>query len=281
MPKHTPARNSRSKPSVRKASNRALLTRLPSSMFARTSLVIFLALFVICGGYLVYSMVSASGEQLESGVNGNSSPYYCLDDAGGGTVRTAVCNGSYGEQYSLIGDVIHLGGYCLGVSGANSTSIGRFLVADGCSPTPWGAVWTPSGNQLLDNHADALGHGTRYCLDVSGDAGGHNVDIWPCNGGANQNWYQQAADGGSGGTTPQATPPSTSGCTFDWYGEYLPCQSSFKISSYSSSTGYNSTLCGDIRAYEFASHNAISLLGLTYDSALSRFPNCFNSNSFR
>ncbi len=283
MPRKTTARSSRSRPSTRKVFNKALLARFRGRLFTRTSLAIFLGLFVVIGAYLVYSVSRASSEQLESGVNGNQSPSYCLDDTGGGTVRTAACNGMYGQQYSLVGDVIHLGGYCLGVSGANSTSIGRFLVADGCSPTPWGAVWTPSGNRLLDNHADALGHGTQYCLDVSGNVAGHNVDIWPCNGGSNQNWYEQAVGGGSGGNTPPVTPkPTTPGpCTIDWYGVQLPCQSSFNLSSYSSSTSYNSTLCVDLRAYEFASNNAITLLGLTYDSAISRYPNCFNANSFR
>jgi hypothetical protein len=163
--------------------------------------VIFVALFVVLGSYVVYASLASGSTELKSGIGNN----YCLDDHGDGGPGTQVdtypCNGSAAQHFSDSGGVIHLGAACIYPSGAGSKTRGRYIVEISCSPTPWGGVWTESGGRFLNNHADSFGG--SYCLDVSGSVAGGSVDIWPCNGGANQAWtsttYSSGGGGGGGG----------------------------------------------------------------------------------
>jgi len=183
--------------------------------------VAFVALFGLAGiSFVYFSRAAEPINELESAMT-IKGVHYCLDDHGdggpGSHVDAWACNGSAAQQFSYSNGLLYIGKNCAMVSGANAGSIGRYLViSSSCSPAPWGGVWTQSGERFLNNHADSKNKGL-YCLDIAGAAADGWVDVWPCNGGSNQNWTQQKytgltnpGTGGSGGGSGSGS--SGTGC---------------------------------------------------------------------
>jgi hypothetical protein len=186
---------------------------------SKVTAIAFVLAFVAFGGYLIYSASFAAQTVLRSGIGGTSSSggNQCIDANAG----IYTCNGSGGETWGgmINNSQIKIGGVCLkeaGASagwGAGSQAQGADISTYSCSSgaAPYGGAWTWVGHTLRNNHADSKGG--AYCLDVTGAQAGGSLELWSCNGGANQNWfvstYTSGGSGGGGGGCPsgvRATP---------------------------------------------------------------------------
>ncbi len=169
-----------------------------------------MVVIAVVGTYVLISnshAAATSQAELKSGISGT----YCLDDnADGGTnaiVDTWGCNGTPAQKFSYSGNLLHIGTNGCAREAGSSATTGQgkgakwagSVVIGSCSGPPYGAVWERVGSTFENAHAGSKG-GT-YCLDVSAFKAKTQLDIYQCNGGANQSWtnYTWTSGGGSGG----------------------------------------------------------------------------------
>jgi hypothetical protein len=93
--------------------------------------------------------------------------------------------GATGGGAAPAGTVTGPGDQCLDVSGPDSGINGAVVDLWGCDSSSIDQHWTHNS----DNSLSTLGR----CLDITGGgtAVGTKVELWDCNGGANQVWQQQ------------------------------------------------------------------------------------------
>ena len=174
-------------------------------------IVIFILLFGILGTFWLIEENAASAQpELRSGMSNSGGPY-CLDDNADGGNGTKVdawpCNGTAAQKYSFSGGEIHIGDGCAVEQGASANSgvgggakwAGNVVIGSCSNPAPWGGVWTESGGTFHNTHAQSKGG--QYCLDVEGFASKGPIDIYACNGGANQSWTASTYTSSGGGSS--------------------------------------------------------------------------------
>jgi hypothetical protein len=98
-------------------------------------------------------------------------------------VLTTCIAGDAGQQWTVSGDTLRLGGKCLDVTGRGT--------ADGTLVELWTCNGGTNQRWTVGPANSLVGTGSGKCLD---DPGGSTVDgtqqeIWTCNGGANQVWH--------------------------------------------------------------------------------------------
>ncbi len=117
----------------------------------------------------------------------------CLDSPGGSTANDTqlqiyTCNGTPAQVYSVNGGgmIDAPGGQCVDVYGPDSGTDGAVVDLYTCQSYAIDQHWYRNSSGSLET----LGR----CLDITGGgtAAGTKVELWPCNGGGNQVWVQQA-----------------------------------------------------------------------------------------
>ncbi|MFE0461780.1 GH92 family glycosyl hydrolase [Kitasatospora sp. NPDC058965] len=113
----------------------------------------------------------------------------CLDDNGGSAadgnrIQLWDCNGTPAQQWTVSPDgTLRVLGKCLDVN-QGGTAAGSLVQLYGCNGTGAQQWWPKSDGTLVNTPSGR-------CLDVPyGDTGdgAHQLQIWDCNGGTNQQW---------------------------------------------------------------------------------------------
>lgn len=149
---------------------------------------------------------ASSGGPIPSGMfneedGGNTGTPMCLDDAGdssasGTAAVLAICNNDGGQNWTVQpGGTIGVNGLCLDTVGGGTAS-GTLTAMNTCT----GAAtqkWTQGAGHTLVNQGASTADSTQMCLDDPGSSITDNeqLDVTPCDGGANQVWPLPAAQG--------------------------------------------------------------------------------------
>jgi hypothetical protein len=195
-----PAKNTRNKSSKSsgKSTKGSQLPLARAMSFKLYGVAIFALLFVIIGGYLYFSGTLADGNpEIKLAMDNGK---YCLDDNGDvsgvkghpAVVDSWSCNGSPAQAFTKIGSNIRDHGQCLDVY-QNGTAAGTRVDLFPCSsPASTNQEWSQGSNGTL-----VSAEKTHYCLDAPSFQADVQLDIYPCNGGSNQNWSLATFQSGS------------------------------------------------------------------------------------
>ena len=106
------------------------------------------------------------------------------NSADGTPVQLFACNGTAGQQWTAPGDgTLTTLGKCLDVTGGG-TGNGALVQSFSCNATGAQQWQARADGSLLNPHSGR-------CLDDTRFGGsGTQLELWDCNGGANQQWTQ-------------------------------------------------------------------------------------------
>ena len=174
--------------------------------FASSVAAAFVLLFVAVGGYILFGSSFASGAPIvRLAIDGGK---YCLDDYGQAVGRPGnpaiadiyTCNGSKAQQWTTTGGLIKINGQCLDVY-QQKTATGTRVDWFPCKTGAANQQWRPGSKGEVIAVAATAAQKKNMCLDDPAfeTTPGRSLDLWPCNGGLNENWNFTYLDSGASG----------------------------------------------------------------------------------